>query len=322
MSAFPARAFFQPGFMPDVQDELRKRGAVVAELTSALPNLPAATIRAEMEALGLGGNDLVAGLPWYVELALDVMGVTVPSPPDYPRCLSHLVRRRLWTSTLGAVEAELAREEGLEAVFVKPAGEGGAKVFSGMVVRGPVDDALSGEFGLLSAEIYPLVASAGGRDCPVHCSEVLEMNSEYAVYVADGAIRAVCHYMCKRSSCRCEAGEPAAAGQAVLELDMGVVEDAVRRMAESEETAHLAGYRADFVLARRPGSMAAGDGEGTAAEEAEGEKNEVEDAAYETTLCEVNDGYVSGRYDDCPIEVFTDMLVARWRALQANRRAV
>ena len=48
---------------------------------------------------------------------------------------------------------------------------------------------LSGEWGMLNPEIFPLIADSGGRDAPVHCSEVLDMNSEYAVYVVDGAIR-------------------------------------------------------------------------------------------------------------------------------------
>ena len=58
----------------------------------------------------------------------------------------------------------------------------------------------------------------------------------------------------------------------------------------------LDGYRADFVLARQSGT-----------------------AEYTTTLCEVNDGYVSGRYDDFAVADFTDMIVARFAGLQASR---
>eukprot|EP01043_Picozoa_sp_COSAG02_P004301 COSAG02_NODE_110_length_36062_cov_85.812106_41_plen_95_part_00 len=79
---------------------------------------------------------------------------------------------------------------------------------------------LSGEFGLLNPEIYPLVEEAGGREASVLCSEVLDMNSEYAVYAVNGSIHKVCHYMCKKSTCRCSAGEPAVAGQPVLGLDI------------------------------------------------------------------------------------------------------
>lgn len=101
--------------------------------------------------------------------------------------------------------------------------------------------------------------------------------------------------MCRQSSCRCAAGDPAAAGQPVLGLDMEVVEEAVRLLAESEESRGLDGYRADFVLARQSGT-----------------------AEYTTTLCEVNDGYVSGRYDDFAVADFTDMIVARFAGLQAS----
>jgi hypothetical protein len=294
VATFPTRAFFQPGFMVEIQEELRGRGVAVRELsTAATAGKPA--IRREMETLGLGARDLVAGIPWYVELAFEVMGLPAPPLPDYPACLAHLLRRRMWQSTLGQVEANLAAGTH-PRIFIKPAE--GAKGFSGAIVTGPVDDLLSGEFGFLSPEIFPNVADSGGREAPVHCSEVLDMNSEYAVYVVEGAIRKVCHYMCKRSTCRCAAGEMAAAGQPVLALDMAVVEDAVERMSASEEMRALAGYRADFVLAKRDG-----------------------EARYETTLCEVNDGYVSGRYDDCPPADFTDMLVARFAALQRTRGA-
>eukprot|EP00928_Gymnodinium_smaydae_P062263 TRINITY_DN46169_c0_g1_i2.p1 TRINITY_DN46169_c0_g1~~TRINITY_DN46169_c0_g1_i2.p1 ORF type:complete len:168 (+),score=14.20 TRINITY_DN46169_c0_g1_i2:120-623(+) len=166
-----------------------------------------------------------------------------------------------------------------------------------MINSGPVDDALSGEFGLLNPEIFPLVGDSGGRDAPVHCSEVLDMNSEYAVYVVDGCVRQICHYMCKKSTCRCKNGEPASMGQPIIELDMSVVEAAVNALRESEETKGLTGYRADFVLAKRK------DG-----------------AAYETTLCEVNDGYVSGRYDEFSAKDFADMSVSRFASLQKTRR--
>ena len=176
--AFPARAFFQPHFMPDVQAELHARGVEVEELKTPADE-PAVRIRAEMEQFGFTEADMVVGLPWYVELGLSVMGIPAPTPPDYPACLAHLVRRRIWQSTLGQVEADLGNAVGaFPAVFVKPAGKGGAKIFSGMVLSGPVDESLSGEFGLLNPEIYPLVAQAGGREAPVLCSEVLEMNSE------------------------------------------------------------------------------------------------------------------------------------------------
>merc|ERR1712085_254 len=57
---------------------------------------------------------------------------------------------------------------------------------------------------------------------PVHCAEVVQMISEYRVYVVNGAIRSVCHY-----------GNGPTDGDGAL--DMAVVEDAVRTFVESEE---------------------------------------------------------------------------------------
>jgi hypothetical protein len=145
---------------------------------------------------------------------------------------------------------------------------------------------------LLDTSIFPLC----GPNLAVHCSECREMNSEYAVYVVDGAVRATCHYMCKRSSCRCKDGERAAAGEAVVGLDAAVVEDAVRTLALNEPL--LTGYRADFALFQRTGDN--------------GEE------AYETGLVEVNDAFVSGRYDGMPPKDFTDMIISRFGSLQAQ----
>ena len=69
-------------------------------------------------------------------------------------------------------------------------------------MEGPDDQMLQ---MLLDKSIF----SQCGPELDVQCSEVVEMNSEYAVYVVDGAIRAVCHYMCKKSSCRCADGDKA-----------------------------------------------------------------------------------------------------------------
>jgi hypothetical protein len=180
-------------------------------------------------------------------------------------------------------------------IFIKPAF--GAKGFSGTVLNGPVDASLSGEYGLLNGEIWPMI---GGKECKVLCNEVVNMNSEYAVYVVDGQIRNISHYMCKKSSCRCSSGELAAVGGQVLTLDMSVVEDVVRILATNEETKGLsAGYRADFALVKSNGSSS-------------------KDDVWKTGLVEVNDGYVAGRYDDMPISDYCDMMISRFASLQAT----
>ena len=97
---------------------------------------------------------------------------------------------------------------------------------------------------LLDKSIFPLC----GPELEVYCSEVVEMNSEYAVYVVDGSIRAICHYMCKKSSCRCAEGDRAKAGERMIQLDMAVVDQAIQALSTNLVTKSMTGYRADFAL--------------------------------------------------------------------------
>ena len=89
-----------------------------------------------------------------------------------------------------------------------------------MVLEGPGDQMLP---MLLDKSIFPMC----GPDLEVFCSEVVEMSTEHAVYVVDGQIRAVCHYSCKKSTCRCADGDRAHNGEPVFNLDMAVVRKAV-----------------------------------------------------------------------------------------------
>ena len=284
-TSFPRRALIGPGFLPEVRQVLLDRGVTIIDLVTPLnASHWSAALRLELRKLNLCSTDLVVALPGWVDLALEELGITVPPPPDYPDCLTHLLRRRVWRSTLGEVHAELGAHE-LGALFIKPAE--GAKAFSGCVVHGPSDGMLD---MLLDTSIFP----ACGAQLPVHCSEVKEMNAEYAVFVVDGEIRSICHYMCKQSSCRCANGERARLkSDSVVELDMDVVHEAVRRLQCSNEMRALTGYRADFALVR------------------------VIEEEYVTALVEVNDGYVSGRYDGMSPQDFTDMVVSRFHSLQS-----
>jgi hypothetical protein len=287
---FPARAFIQADFLPEVRDELLARGVPVVVLQTSVGDADwAAQLKRELALAKLSSTDLVVALPSLVDLALGELGIPVPEPPDYPSCLQHLLRRKVWRSTLKGVQTQLASGEAPQSMFIKPAE--GAKGFSGTLVKGPADDMLN---MLLDASIFPSLYP----EMPVHCSEVVEMNSEYAVYVVDGVVRATCHYMCKQSTCRCSNGEKFLSGEAsAVELDASVVEQAVGLLSASEETRTLCGYRADFALVRTAG----------------GEDGET----FETGLVEVNDGYVSGRYEGMPAKDFTDMIVARFAALQS-----
>lgn len=279
-------------FLPEVRADLESRSIPVVVLKTPLGDESwADLLHLELRDLGLGPSDLIVALPSWVDVTLEELRIPVPAPPDYPDCLQHLLHRRVWKSTLGGVQTTLADAKGGDQFFIKPAE--GAKGFSGTIVTAPVDDMLN---MLLDRSIFPNL----GADLEVHCSEVVDMNSEYAVYVVDGVVRATCHYMCKRSTCRCKDGDRAMAGEPVVELDAAVVEDAIRLLAINEETQKLTGYRADFALIKR---VAPDGGEW-----------------FETALVEVNDGYVSGRYEGMSSRDFADMIISRFASLQSTRR--
>lgn len=303
---FPRIAFFQPGgFLQDVQQEMKSRGIEIVILKTQ-PSDGHEAVRREMESLhNLDKKCLVAGLPWYVETAFDVLKIPVPNPPDYPNCLRHLLGRNVWTSTLGQVEHDL-KSGNFPTIFVKPAK--GAKGFNGTVLKGPVDGMLSGKYGWLNPEIFPNIKKSGGRHFPVYCSNVIEMNSEYAVYVVEGEIRSVCHYMCKASTCRCKAADLARTGvRKPIEMDMSVVHDAVRLLSMDEgDFKHVSGYRADFALVRSMVNKS--------------EEGREEEEIWRTCLIEVNDGYVAGRYDGMKIKDYADMMISRFSKLQETSK--
>jgi hypothetical protein len=45
-------------------------------------------------------GDLVVGNFDWTRIAARQLGIELPTPPDYPECLSHLLHRKIWRSTL------------------------------------------------------------------------------------------------------------------------------------------------------------------------------------------------------------------------------
>lgn len=113
--AFPARAFVQTfdGTVPPdyrlVIEELRVRGTLI-QTRESLPQ-------------GLTRDDLIVGDFSWTRDALKQLGIAMPSPPDYPECLRHLLHRRVWQSTLGEVRSLIERRSGDHSpeLFIKPA---------------------------------------------------------------------------------------------------------------------------------------------------------------------------------------------------------
>jgi hypothetical protein len=145
--------------MRQVADELRRRGVPVDLFTEK---------RLVRRQLALSPETLVVGYVPIVLGALQQLGVRAPEPDDYPMCLRALLHRRVWESTVGAVEG--AEIEGQSAaVFVKPKGR--LKQFTGFVVESRAD---LWRFGNVS------------RRQPVYCSEVVRWVSEHRVFVIGG----------------------------------------------------------------------------------------------------------------------------------------
>lgn len=198
-----------------VKAEMEKRGVEVV-------------LRSSEEMQGLWGavkrSELVVGDFDWTRQALGKLGVPMPTPPDYPDCLQHLLHRRVWRATLGEVAAQLlgGGEGAPKRLFVKPAED--TKAFSGLV-------ASADEWIQYLLEQFP-------PSFPLMCSELVEIAAEYRVYCVNGAVRQVCQYV----------------GPKELALDMAVVGEAVRLLFSSDSDHQLAGCGIDFALIHPAGS--------------------------------------------------------------------
>ena len=125
-STFPKRAFIQ------VFDDILtpESELVIKELEARkIPFTQHRTEEIIAKPLPLTTDDLVVGDFDWTRMTLKQLGIAMPTPPDYPECLKHLLRRKIWQSTLGDVETLLKTEP--TKVFIKPAID--TKAFSGLV---------------------------------------------------------------------------------------------------------------------------------------------------------------------------------------------
>jgi hypothetical protein len=160
--------------------------------------------------LALEASVLVAGEIPIVEGALKALGTVIPERSDYPDVLAPWLRRRVWTSTVGAVCAAFAADEA-RPMFVKPRGR--LERFTGRVVDSP------NELGFLFDV---------SRHQELWCSERVRFVSEHRVFVVNGIIVGVRHY----------------AGDAEVTIDRDVVDEAVQTFERSGEPPR--GYGIDF----------------------------------------------------------------------------
>lgn len=117
---------------------------------------------------------LVAGSIPFIKAALRQRGVSLPPEQSYPPVLRHLLKRRIWPSTVGRAREQL--EISPQPFFIKPSVR--AKRFTGFVMFDCMDIRLGG---------VP-------KSEKVWCSEVVSWVSEWRLYVAGGRVLHAGHY--------------------------------------------------------------------------------------------------------------------------------
>jgi hypothetical protein len=117
---------------------------------------------------------VVADVPLF-ESALKQLGVQPPKENCYPPELTEFLHRRIWPSTMKALEAKFLTIDGFE-VFAKPRGR--IKRFTGR---------------MLDAGAFSTLAHVS-RHLEVWCSEIISFASEHRAFVVDGVIRDVRPY--------------------------------------------------------------------------------------------------------------------------------
>lgn len=161
----------------------------------------------------LDSRTFVAGDGDVMSMALKMLHLPPRTLDDYPECLTAFLHRKVWRSTLGKMSAQI--REGSRPVFMKPAER--RKIFTGRLFEAPED-------------LYSVTSIS--RHELVWCSEPVEWQSEFRVYIRRGRILSLDHYD----------------GDASLAPDASRIEAAITTFQESGQAP--AGYALDFgVLA-------------------------------------------------------------------------
>jgi len=126
--------------------------------------------------LPLTRRSFIAGDMDAMHGAMNQLGIDIPPVNDYPACLQPFMHRKIWRSTLGAIE-QMAWDAGLPPVFMKPAER--RKSFTGRVFSSSSD--------------FHWTHGASRRQS-VWCSDVVTWLSEFRVYVIHDRVVSVDHY--------------------------------------------------------------------------------------------------------------------------------
>jgi hypothetical protein len=215
--------------MRDLRSEFENRGIPVTLFTAK---------RLQRRQLPLTARTLVSGTIPVVLAALKQIDVELPEPDDYPDCLQAFLNRRIWFSTVGAIQQWL--HGGIDGlVFVKPKGR--LKRFTGFVAGNPGD------------AIYFEGASAS---LPVYCSDVLQWRSEWRVFVLRGEIIGIRHYEGdsallldeKRVREAVTLWQKSGRARVGYAIDFGVLEDGTTALVELNDGFSIGSYGLDKRL--------------------------------------------------------------------------
>lgn len=189
----------EPEFQ-DVKETLESRGIECVLFTAK--QFQRNQIPVDRQNLFVGDNPTMAAV--FKKLGIETVN------DSYPVSLRKYLKRNVWETTVRKLQTETQYRE-LPAFFVKPKSR--AKLFTGFVVRSGYD--LNTLFSI-------------GKSTELYCSDLVEWQSEYRVFVLNTKIVGMKNY----------------SGNPDLLPDMDFVENAIREFQNSEQS--TAGYGIDF----------------------------------------------------------------------------
>lgn len=184
-----------------VKTVLEQRGIEVQLFTSK---------RLQRNQLQFDKNTLVIGNHPTIQTTFKRTKYSGPLTECYPLSLRNFLKRQIRESTVGRLLNQ-SRTQVIESLFVKP--KSNSKAFTGFIIESNEQ--------LIELESF-------SKSLELYCSELVEWQSEYRVFVNKGVIQGIQHYE----------------GNPDISIDLEVVEKAIQKFEESTERTN--GYGIDF----------------------------------------------------------------------------
>ncbi len=188
----------------DVLNVLKSRNIPVKLFTSKL---------LDRRRLDLNLETLVVGEHPIIRKALRYLGIEDLKTNCYPMSIRKFLKRKIWVSKIGPIIDSLYRDELGTGVFVKP--KESTKEFTGFVLKSYEDQ---------------YMFEGTSKQTQIWCSEVVDIVSEYRVFVNRSQIVGVKNY----------------SGSAEILPNYGFIDDCVKTFNKSED--RTAGYGIDFGI--------------------------------------------------------------------------